>query len=106
MSGKASSDYHRFEVEKQQKEYDYDDASDETEIYIVRQNVGYMAIIFSVVQALVLTIMMIQCGVAPMNVNPMVGPFPDALSEWGGKNSVLILDDGEWWLMQPNLLRW
>jgi len=33
------------------------------------------------------------------------GPFPDVLSEWGGKNAVLILDDGEWWrLLTPILL--
>jgi hypothetical protein len=31
--------------------------------------------------------------------------FTDALSEWGGKNAVNILDDGEWWrLLTPILL--
>jgi membrane associated rhomboid family serine protease len=35
----------------------------------------------------------------------MFGPYPDALSEWGGKNTVLILDDDEWWrLFTPILL--
>jgi hypothetical protein len=35
----------------------------------------------------------------------MFGPYPDALSEWGGKNSVLILEDGEWYrLVTPILL--
>jgi len=34
----------------------------------------------------------------------MLGPYPDALSEWGGKNAILILD-GEWWrLVTPLLL--
>lgn len=35
----------------------------------------------------------------------MVGPYPDALSEWGGKNAVLIVEDGEWYrLVTPILL--
>lgn len=40
-----------------------------------------------------------------MNINPSFGPYPDALSEWGGKNSILILEDNEWWrLITPILL--
>lgn len=55
--------------------------SDEsTEVYYVKQRRGYCAIGFSVVQTLVLAIMMWQCGVAPLNVNPMVGPYPDTLN--------------------------
>jgi hypothetical protein len=27
----------------------------------------------------------------------MLGPYPDALSEWGSKNAVLILSDGEYY---------
>lgn len=35
----------------------------------------------------------------------MLGPYPDALSEWGGKNTPLIVEDGEWWrLVTPILL--
>ena len=75
------------------------------EVYIVKQRFGYFSIFFGVVQAIVLALMMWQCGVAPMTINPMYGPYPDALSEWGGKNSVLIVEDGEWWrLMTPILL--
>jgi len=40
---------------------------------------------------------MVQCGIAPLTINPMLGPYPDALSYWGGKNSYLILYEGEWW---------
>jgi membrane associated rhomboid family serine protease len=37
--------------------------------------------------------------------SPMLGPYPDALSEWGGKNAPLIVEDGEWWrLVTPILL--
>ena len=40
-----------------------------------------------------------------MSLNPMIGPYPDALSEWGGKNSVLIIDDNEYYrLVSPILL--
>mmetsp|Transcript_9560 Transcript_9560/g.28536 ORF Transcript_9560/g.28536 Transcript_9560/m.28536 type:complete len:355 (-) Transcript_9560:2088-3152(-) len=79
--------------------------SDETEIYVVYQRYGYCSILFSVVQTIVLIAMMVQCGVAPMNINPMIGPYPDTLSEWGAKNTVLILEDDEWWrLITPILL--
>jgi hypothetical protein len=59
-------------------DYSNDDYLDETEeeVYIVKQSYGYFAILFSVAQTLVLVIMMIQCGMAPLNINPMIGPFP------------------------------
>jgi len=79
--------------------------SDETEIYVVYQKYGYFSILFSIVQTLILIAMMIQCGVAPWNINPMFGPYPDALSDWGAKNTVLIIEDDEWWrLITPILL--
>lgn len=75
------------------------------EVYIVYQRYGYLSIFFGVIQIGALAVMMWQCGIAPMHINPMFGPFPDALSEWGGKNAVLIIEDGEWWrLMTPILL--
>eukprot|EP00533_Pseudo-nitzschia_delicatissima_P008511 CAMPEP_0116102140 /NCGR_PEP_ID=MMETSP0327-20121206/13187_1 /TAXON_ID=44447 /ORGANISM="Pseudo-nitzschia delicatissima, Strain B596" /LENGTH=353 /DNA_ID=CAMNT_0003594153 /DNA_START=131 /DNA_END=1192 /DNA_ORIENTATION=+ len=79
--------------------------TEKTEIYIVYQRYGYFSILFSVIQTIVLAAMMLQCGIAPLNINPMVGPYPDALSEWGAKNTVLILEDNEWWrLITPILL--
>ena len=81
------------------------DDTEKTEIYIVYQRYGYFSILFSVVQTAILAAMMFQCGVAPLTINPMIGPYPDALSEWGAKNSVLMLEDGEWWrLVTPILL--
>jgi hypothetical protein len=38
------------------------------EIYLVRQNIGYCAIAFSVVQTVILGLMMWQCGIAPLNI--------------------------------------
>lgn len=78
---------------------------EDEEVYIVKQRYGYFSILFGIAQMIILGLMMWQCGIAPMNINPMFGPYPDALSEWGGKNSILIVEDGEWWrLMTPILL--
>lgn len=49
---------------------------EEEEIYIVAQSHGYLSILFSIAQTIILIIMMVECGVAPLNVNPMVGPYP------------------------------
>jgi membrane associated rhomboid family serine protease len=49
--------------------------------------------------------MMIQCGVASMKINPMIGPNPDVLSTWGAKNSYNILYLNEYWrLFSPIML--
>jgi membrane associated rhomboid family serine protease len=73
--------------------------------YVVKQKYGYFAILFSLAQTVILTLMMVKCGIAPFKINPMIGPYPDALSEWGGKNAVNILDDQEYWrLLTPILL--
>lgn len=56
------------------------DEDEEEEIYLVAQSYGYCAILFSIAQTVILIIMMVQCGVAPLNVNPMVGPYPGRFS--------------------------
>lgn len=81
------------------------DDNEEEEIYIVKQRWGYCSIFFSMVQLVILMIMIFKCGVAPLNINPMIGPYPDVLSDWGGKNAIDILENGEWWrLITPILL--
>jgi membrane associated rhomboid family serine protease len=105
QSNYASMEYEQGDPDLKYGKYSPDGEEEEEEVYIVRQNWGYCSIFFSVVQTVILLVMMWQCGVAPMRINPMFGPYPDALSEWGGKNSVLILEDGHWWrLMTPILL--
>ncbi|KAL3791743.1 hypothetical protein HJC23_007510 [Cyclotella cryptica] len=70
-----------------------------------KQSCAPLSTLFCVAQTAILAAMMIQCGVAPMNINPMIGPYPDALNYWGAKNSVLIIDDGEFWrLITPIFL--
>ncbi|KAL7573189.1 hypothetical protein ACA910_018848 [Epithemia clementina (nom. ined.)] len=78
---------------------------EEEEVYIVQQETAYLSYGFSLVQTIIMALLMWQCGMAPISINPMLGPYPDALSEWGGKNSTLIVEDGEWWrLLTPILL--
>jgi membrane associated rhomboid family serine protease len=103
-SGFSRSEDFRKMIDEENKST-FENEQDKEEIYIVKQRYGYLSIIFSLGQTIVLITMMSSCGVAPLNINPMVGPYPDALSEWGGKNAVNILDDGEWWrLLTPIML--
>ena len=62
-----------------------------------KQRYAPCSILFALVQSIIMIVMMWQCGVAPLNINPMVGPYPDALNYWGAKNAVLIVEDGEAW---------
>ena len=62
-----------------------------------KQNYAPFSTAFCVVQCIILPVMIWQCGIAPMNINPMIGPYPDALNYWGAKNAVLIIEDGESW---------
>mmetsp|Transcript_25202 Transcript_25202/g.37102 ORF Transcript_25202/g.37102 Transcript_25202/m.37102 type:complete len:320 (+) Transcript_25202:19-978(+) len=81
------------------------DHKEDEDVYIVKQKHGYFSILFSISQVGVLAAMMIQCGIAPLRLNPMIGPYPDALSYWGGKNAYLILEEDEnWRLITPIFL--
>ena len=91
--------------EKLLDEFRDDDADGEPAPYIVKQSKGHFAIGFSMVQTVVLALMMIQCSIAPFQLNPMIGPPPDALDYWGGKNALKIIDDNEVWrLITPIFL--
>ena len=70
-----------------------------------RQDAAYCTIVLTVVQLLILMLQLAMCGIAPFDVNPMIGPFPDAFSLWGGKNPYKMLEENEWWRMvTPALL--
>jgi len=70
-----------------------------------KQPIAYMAIGVTIVQLLVLMLQFAMCGFAPLDINAMVGPFPDAFSEWGGKNAYLMKSQNEWWrLFTPAFL--
>lgn len=73
--------------------------------YIVKQKKGYLSLGFSILQSFILLIMMVQCSIAPFEINPMLGPPPDALDYWGGKNSFKIIKEGEYYrLITPIFL--
>ncbi len=77
----------------------------EEEAYLPKQRRCYMTILFSSIQAVILVIMMLKLGIASFDVNPMIGPTPDALDDWGGKNARKIIDDGEYFrLVTPIFL--
>ena len=54
--------------DKAQQYYSLDELVDQN-IYIVKQKAGYFSIGFSLVQTLILVVMMIECSVAPLNIN-------------------------------------
>lgn len=71
----------------------------------VKQKYAYCSILLSVIQLFVMVVMVSMCGVAPLDVNPMIGPYPDSLSYWGGKNGYQIAVKVEIWrLFTPVLL--
>ena len=69
----------------------------EEEYSLSKQKIAFVCIGVSAIQFMILLIQMILCGVASVDVNPMIGPFPDAFSEWGGKNAYLMLDGKQYW---------
>ncbi len=48
---------------------DYNLMVDDKPVYIVKQSRGYLSILFSTAQTLILIAMMIQCGLAPISIN-------------------------------------
>jgi len=73
-------------------------------IYVTKQSYGYLSITISMIQTGILIAMMIECSIAPFSINPMIGPYPDALSYWGGKNAYYILYNEEWWRLFSSVL--
>ncbi|KAG7343971.1 rhomboid family protein [Nitzschia inconspicua] len=67
-------------------------SASEDGIIILKQRVAYCCIVVSAIQLGLLIIQLCLCGLASLSINPMIGPFPDAFSEWGGKNAFLMLE--------------
>ena len=53
----------------QENDDNYNLMVDGKAVYIVKQKRGYLSILLSLIQTGVLVAMMVQCGVAPMNIN-------------------------------------
>jgi Rhomboid family len=70
-----------------------------------KQELSYCSMALTAIQLLILMVQLFMCGVAPLDVNPMVGPFPATFSEWGGKNTYLMFVENQWWrLITPAFL--
>jgi hypothetical protein len=67
MASMEISGRRKYDDYKPEAYRDEDDDEDQ-EIYVVRQNCGYFAILFSLVQTVILGVMMWQCGVAPIQL--------------------------------------
>eukprot|EP00980_Cylindrotheca_fusiformis_P028053 scaffold22577_cov122-Cylindrotheca_fusiformis.AAC.32 len=79
--------------------------SQESELVVVSQRIAYLCIAVTAIQLTVLLSQLILCGVASVDINPMVGPFPDAFSEWGGKNAYLMIERQQYFrLLTPVFL--
>ena len=77
----------------------------EDESVVMKQKIAILCIAVSALQLALLLIQLILCGVASVDVNPMIGPFPDAFSEWGGKNAYLMIEGKQYFrIITPVLL--
>lgn len=75
------------------------------EYYPKRQSIAILSILLVASQICILVIQLILCGMAPFDVNGFIGPYPSTFSEWGGKNSYLLIREDEWWrLVTPSFL--
>jgi membrane associated rhomboid family serine protease len=71
----------------------------------LQQKIAGMSISISAIQLALVLIQLSLCGLASIEVNPMIGPYPDAFSEWGGKNAYLMLDGQQYFrLITPVFL--
>ena len=80
--------------------------SDAEDDYLrTKQSTAVLSITLTCVQLLILCLQLAMCGIASLDINPFVGPFPDAFSEWGGKNPYRMVVQNEWWrLVTPSFL--
>ncbi|KAL3918452.1 MAG: hypothetical protein SGILL_004229 [Bacillariaceae sp.] len=74
-------------------------------IVLLKQKVAYVCIALSAIQLALLFIQLTLCGMASLKINPMIGPYPDAFSEWGGKNAYLLVEKNQYFrIITPVLL--
>lgn len=70
-----------------------------------RRKCAFMTIFTITSQLAILLIQLSLCGIASLEINPVFGPYPDAFSEWGGKNAYLMLDEQQYFrLITPAFL--
>lgn len=81
--------------------YHFSNLSDNTSYdegsVIIKQQVAWGCIFLSAVHFAILTTQVLLCGIAALSINPTIGPYPDAFSEWGGKNTYLLVESGQYY---------
>jgi membrane associated rhomboid family serine protease len=73
------------------------DVYSEDGFILVKQRVAYLCMVLSACQLGIVLIQLSLCGMASLKINPMIGPYPDAFSEWGGKNVYLLLEEKQYY---------
>jgi membrane associated rhomboid family serine protease len=71
--------------------------SEDEDFLKTKQEIAFLSIGVTSIQLLTICLQFAMCGIAPLEVNPFVGPYPDAFSEWGGKNGYLMITNHEYW---------
>jgi len=86
-------------------ETEYSEGTDESYLLLSKQRFAFATITVLAVQVTILLIQLCLCGLASLEINPVIGPYPDAFSEWGGKNAYLLIDDHQYFrLITPAFL--
>ena len=81
------------------------ETTDDSFILLNKQGYAVVTIVVLTVQLTILLIQLCLCGMAPLEVNPVVGPYPDAFSEWGAKNAYLMIEERQYFrLITPAFL--
>ncbi|GMH78030.1 hypothetical protein TL16_g07634, partial [Triparma laevis f. inornata] len=55
-----------------------------------------LTLLLTLVQTILTIIPFITCPIAPIKINPMLGPYPTTMDAWGAKNAYKMVEDGEW----------
>ena len=84
---------------------DATEGTDDSFILLSHQRCAVLTVVVLTVQLTILLIQLCLCGMAPLEVNPVIGPYPDAFSEWGAKNAYLMIEERQYFrLITPAFL--
>ena len=114
-SGTVTSDYKAGGISRAEStEYSPDAVTPNSSFFIegmddgsskTKQDTAYLSIGLTAVELLVLCLQLAMCGIAHLDINPFLGPYPDAFSVWGGKNAYLMIEKDQWFrLVSPAFL--
>jgi membrane associated rhomboid family serine protease len=67
------------------------------DIAYIKKKCGVVVVIISLLQLFLIVSELSVCSLAPIDVNIALGPYPDAVSFYGGKNTYYIITENQWW---------